>query len=387
MYEQLYSGGIMTLNQKTDFFLDMRDWSERKLKLLRNYVAAASKIMRSSYYVDGFAGSGIYEDGSMGSPVRIAELALSYEREEKNYSIKCINVEQDKERFANLEASTSKYGGTVLNLQGTFVENSDKIVREVKSQPVICFLDPFGIKGIDWETIEKIINRGPYAPTDIWIRFDTQMVARLYGFYNSTSPGAEKKFDILPKVFGFKDKHDLYKHLSGSTSQERLQKGIDLYGQQLIQCFSKFRGTGFAACYPIKTLNNQCKYYLMFATAHEMGAILASETVYGVEETYQREAQEFKERQARQLSLFSLDPTEEEIFQKKVEELQDDIWKACKGETLSRTNIYITIWEKWFGRIKGKHMTAALNQLTNNGYILNVEGPISRSNSMIKFRS
>src|SRR5215467_4739455 len=168
------------------FFDELKEWSERKLQLLQKYVDAASKIMGSVkqvYYVDGFAGEGIYDDNSKGSPVRAVELARSYEKNGKPYSLRCINIEEDGKRFANLEATTADFSELVLNLPGTFVDNIDRILQEVSNRPVICFLDPFGIKGIDWSAVERLIKRGPYSFTDIWVRFDTYSLSRLYGWY------------------------------------------------------------------------------------------------------------------------------------------------------------------------------------------------------------
>src|SRR6266545_2254080 len=96
-----------------DFFDELKEWSERKLQLLERYIEAASKIMGSVYYVDGFAGEGIYEDGSKGSPVRAAELALRYQQDAKPYILKCINVEEDEKRFTNLQATTARFGNLI----------------------------------------------------------------------------------------------------------------------------------------------------------------------------------------------------------------------------------------------------------------------------------
>src|SRR5258708_6530590 len=96
-----------------DYFDELKEWSERKLKLLEDYVTAASKIMGiigQVYYIDGFAGEGIYDDGSRGSPVRIAELAQCYQKEVKPYSLRCINIEESRKRFANLQAATVEFG-------------------------------------------------------------------------------------------------------------------------------------------------------------------------------------------------------------------------------------------------------------------------------------
>ncbi len=296
-------------------------------------------------------------------------------------------MEEDTKRFTNLQSTTAKFGNLVLNLQGTFVDNIDRILQEVGNQAVICFLDPFGIKGIDWVAVEKIINRGRVAPTDIWIRFDTQILSRLYGFFNSRTVGADKKFGVLLRVFGVDNREHLYALLQGKTVEERLQKALNLYEKKLAESFRDVRGAGFAASYPIRSLHGQCKYYLFFATSHQKGAILASEVICGMEETYQRELQEYKDRQAYQLTLFDIDPTEEEIFQEKVNLLQSDIWKVCKGKNLQRIDIYISIWEKWFGKIKSKHMTSALKYLKDNGYILEINGAMSNDKTRFKFRN
>jgi three-Cys-motif partner protein len=150
-----------------DFFDRMHEWSERKLQLLQRYIDPAAKILGSIkqiYYVDGFAGRGTYRDGAIGSPIRIAELAQQFEREGKSYSFRCINVEENDEYFANLQEETAKFGRTVQNLHGKFAGHLDHILQVMGNQPAIFFLDPFGIKGIDWSAIRKIINRA--APTD-----------------------------------------------------------------------------------------------------------------------------------------------------------------------------------------------------------------------------
>src|SRR6266480_7730958 len=365
-----------------NFFDIMHEWSERKLQLLTQYVDPAAKILgriNQIYYVDGFAGRGTYRDGAIGSPIRIAELAQQYKREGKTYSFRCINVEEDDDYFTNLQKETAKFGSIVQNLHGRFADHLDYILRVIGTQPAIFFLDPFGIKGIDWSAIRKIINRA--APTDLWIRFDYIDVRRLDGNYEVN----EKKFDILPTVFGIQDEEYLHSLLaSGDTSGDRIQTCMELYRDQLEREFKRAKRTGYADAYAIKSLTGQDKYYLIFATAHEKGRVLASNIVYGVEENYQRELQEYQELQelegvqAEQLYLIPpIEPTVEEIFQDKVTHLKADIWRKCKGQKLSRINIHASILKKWFGRIKASHMTEALKALKDDGYILEVSGSIS----------
>src|SRR5947209_11865077 len=109
----------MPQQAKEDYFDVMHEWSGRKLKLLKAYVESAARILGSInriYYVDGFAGKGMYLDGSKGSPIRIAELAQQFESEGKPYSFRCINVEENEEYFANLEAERAKISCIVANI-------------------------------------------------------------------------------------------------------------------------------------------------------------------------------------------------------------------------------------------------------------------------------
>src|SRR5579875_3323426 len=124
----------MSQPSQPDFFDKMHEWSERKLKLLEQYVEPAAKILGSIkqiYYVDGFAGRGTYRDGAKGSPIRIAELSERFEREGKTYTFKCINVEQNDDYFANLQKETAKFGSIVQNLHGRFADQLDLILRTV----------------------------------------------------------------------------------------------------------------------------------------------------------------------------------------------------------------------------------------------------------------
>lgn len=375
-----------------DFFDLMHEWSERKLQLLTQYVDPAAKILGSIeqiYYVDGFAGRGTYRDGAIGSPIRIAELAQQFQREGRTYSFKCINVEENDEYFANLQKETAKFGSIVQNLHGRFVGQLDRILRIIGKQPAIFFLDPFGIKGIDWSAIQKIINRS--APTDLWIRLDPKDVRRLDGNYETN----EKKFELLTEVFGIQDGPRLHSLLdSGSTSEERIGDCVELYRKQLAQEFKKAKGSGYADSYTIKSLSGQDKYYLMFASAHEKGIVLASNVVCGVEEKYQIELLEYQalqregRLQAVQLSLFEEEePTEEKIFEEKVTQLKNYIWKKCKGQNLTRITIHARVLDIWFGRIKRPHMTQALKTLKDEGFILSVNGNIGDEKAIFKFKA
>ena len=371
-----------------DFFIELKDWSERKLQLLDKYLSASSKILGSIdkvYYVDGFAGAGIYSsDGSKGSPIRAAEIAQKYHQEKRLYSLVCVNVEDDKDNFANLEASTSSFGSLVKNYHGTFVDNVDQILQLIGTHPAIFFLDPFGVKDITWDAISKVIQRG--HPTDIWIRFDYYTVRRLDGSFGKSEISEQKKYSRLCDIFGNPDRTHLHSILSGVTPSQRINNAVSLYEERLVNEYKKVRGQGFSGSYKIKALAGRDKYFLVFATAHPLGARIASTTVNSIEETYQRELEEYKEKIRKQPYLFSINPSQEELSNVKVEKLWKDIWDLCRGEKLSRSEIHMRLLPTWFGKIGESHLTQAFRKLISQGKLPPMK-KVSGDNVIFEFRT
>lgn len=380
----------MSIRSSQEFFGELREWSERKLKILEGYLDPFVKVLGSSstiehvFYVDAFAGAGLYRDGEMGSALRAAELAIRYQAEGKQYRLKCINVEADKDNFENLQSNTVEYDDLVLNLFGTFSENIDRILRETAGSPALFFLDPFGVKGINWDLLQRVIHRGDI--TDLWVRFDQTAVLRLAGRYGNTGLGAEKSFSILCDTYGVYDPDLLHKQLASSIPADKKQKAVNLYKEILAKEFRQVRQKGFVAAYPIRSITEQDKYSLIFATGHPRGAIIASELICSTEETYKREVEEYKANRPRQLSLFSRDPSEEEIFQSKILQLADSMESVCKGKNLTRSEIYERILPEWFGKIRATHVTKALKVLQEDGRIKHSNGAPSNRKTVFEFR-
>lgn len=383
----------MTQETANIFFDELKEWSERKLNLLSNYLDSAARILSrfgQVYYVDGFAGKGIYgKDGEPqipGSPLRAIHLAQRCLDESRAYSLQCINIESDPANFQELCRLTAPYSHLVQNFEGTFVDNIDQIIKIVRDKPVVCFLDPFGVDGIDWSAITKLIRR--QAVTDLWIRFDSGEVRRRDGWYGKPDPGADKQFDILCRVYGIYDRSQLHIILDGPTSSDRKTKAINLYLDLLTQEFRKARNEGYAYAYRVGSLEGEEKYHLIGATAGKKGAILASNIVYGVEESYQREVERYKTLNGDgQLHMFAvLDPTEQEVFDAKAKAIEKDIWNSSQGKKLSRLDIHVQLLSTRFGIIKGPHITQALKNLQKAGYIVHADGQFSNDATVFTFR-
>lgn len=373
-----------------EHFEELKEWSERKHTLLIKYLVGFVRILGGAtkdrvYYVDGFAGPGIYEDGAKGSPILAAEYAKA--TDEKHYQLYCVNVEEDEDNFRNLIQSTIPYQDKVTNYLGSFGDHISFILEQISNFPTIFFLDPFGVKGLEWQYVYPILRRTPI--TEILLRINPKDISRLAGFVDSNSRDSAKKCKILTDLYGFTDSSQWEQiwHTEGSEGMLRM------YKDRLLKAMSVPGRGAYICTYAIRSIDGTIKYHLLFATRHPKGAILMSDVIYGREKCYERDVESYKQeclenQPFRQASLFdSADfvPSEEEILTKLVSDLKEDIWQIFAGKTATRETIHLKMLrQRWFGRIGKREMTRALKELEeNDGRIVDRSG--TRSDPHTKF--
>lgn len=375
-----------------DFFAELKEWSERKLTIIKKYVDAASRILGSFdplYYVDGFAGRGNYGTDATGftegSPLQAAKYAEELRAQGKTYRLHCINVEIDRANFDQLCALTSPFSSVTTNYLGEFVDYVPSIIGIVRAKPVVCFIDPFGVKGMDLNALEEFIKRD--AITDLWIRLDVNEVFRRDGYYERTEPGADKQFDIIMRVFGYTDAAALHRDLGIPDSLGRHELALDLYRNRVRMLFEAHQGKGFVESYPIRSITGEHKYDLICATANPKAIVLSSNIVHDVEANYQYDVEWYKKNQPDfQPSLFDdTEPTVIEIDNLKAEKLSDRIAASFAGQIISRNEIHAAMVHNNFGGFKRPHMTKALKLLDARGKIGSHSGLLSDEDTVISF--
>jgi hypothetical protein len=147
-----------------------------------------------------------------------------------------------------------------------------------------------------------------------------------------------------------------------------MSNAIDLYIEQLEQTFTRLGKKGFAASYPIISINGQRKYHLIFVCSHFKAATLASNVVNSIEETYQHEKEEYKEHLTGQMSFFTSEINEKQIFEEKVKKLRDALLNLPKNKPTYREELHYELMirdRSWFGKIGRKHLTQSLKELLN----------------------
>lgn len=326
-------------------------WSRWKHAILIEYLKAMTVILRGTvYFVDGFAGPGKYiEDGSTGSPVLAARHAHILSASNADYSLKCINVESIEGVFHNLMESTETYGQYVENLHGEFGTFVPKIVEKIGVQPTLFFLDPIGLKGLEWNSLMPILERE--SITELLIRFDAQTALRLTG-------GDAKLHQTFNRIMGENDSRYWQTYLSQSENlpQDRRDALTNAYEDKLGTYFP------FVGRIPIRSSDETLKYFLLFATRNAKGMQVMNDVCSKVQGLRDRTLDEEGARpRFRQLNF--LEPSPEEKFTNELEALKESILLELRdGRSYARDELRGRVASRGdnFGRFSGSQFTAVL---------------------------
>lgn len=200
--------------------LTYRPYTQLKLKILKEYLDFWARVFFSQaskhknwkeyqtiYYVDCFAGRGKYhkdkkENIVNGSPLMALECALKFQRQQKYYGIKmnCIFIEKTKKSSKDLEDFCKGYKEKVdykIYKEKDFNDIISEIVSAINYHPAFFFIDPYGIKELKKESLEKIVNRK--GATDILLNYIKGGVERITGLIKKKVP------DILNQEISSRD--------------------------------------------------------------------------------------------------------------------------------------------------------------------------------------
>jgi len=151
-----------------------------KHTLLRNYISLFVGKLGSThdvvYYLDGYAGPGVYADGTAGSPKLAIEIA---ELVEDIRDLKCVFVEKNAANVAALEALVASELPDGIVFSGALEDHLDTIIEMSDSHPLLAFIDPFGL-GLTFEQLKRLGNR-TNSKTDIIMNVSLSALRRVGG--------------------------------------------------------------------------------------------------------------------------------------------------------------------------------------------------------------
>jgi three-Cys-motif partner protein len=357
-----------------EFFQHRREWSRWKHRLLQRFLGQFAGIVGSThkrvYYVDGFAGEGRYKDPPEdGSPVIAAKIAAD-DTIKRSYQLRCINVEPD--HYKALCESTSEFPSTlVANLEGTFQDNLDAILKETGNDPALFFLDPMGHVGMEWDVVKRLAARSRDAITDVLLNFYITSIDRHAGFLRSTDVSAQAFVRRLDALFGTAEWQQVWTDTPNQT--ERIIRLSDLYMGRLLAAFSSSSSQSVTARYPVRTIEGDLKYYLMFGTRHIRGGRAMSEAVFRVSLEYDKAcviARNAARAKNPQVSIFGPEPepNPDEIDRAIATKLASDIRQNVQlNKSFSLDDLEELLLPRWFGQAIQKHYLQACESLVNSG--------------------
>lgn len=276
----------------------------------------AGALPKSLWFIDAFAGAGRDEQGTPGSPLIAAGIALEinkahYKSWGKTSGMHVLAIEAHAGRFQQLKQALEPYASVAEVRDGKLQDLIDKLIPFLRKNnaPALFFLDPFGIHGLDASLLPQILGS---ERTEILLLFSDEGAVRLAGKAEAKVPTREELLakrregrlsfgdevdaqldeldrlevekiiaghasnpraaDILDVTFGGKD----WRKVAESTpAPERRQAFVRLYKEVLIEA-----GAKYVLPFAITTGEGRHKYTLMHASTHSSASAAMKEAMH-----------------------------------------------------------------------------------------------------------
>ena len=152
------------MGNKGEFFKKKKEWSKIKDRILDYYLEPyIPKIIftrKPLTIIDCFAGKGRFDDGNDGSPFIISDKIKSNFNNRYYIDINCVFIE--KVYFKELKKNLEKYEFSEV-WEGTFEDNFFKLLNLDSNGNVFLYVDPYGIKSLDFKRFRQIKNKKFYS--------------------------------------------------------------------------------------------------------------------------------------------------------------------------------------------------------------------------------
>jgi three-Cys-motif partner protein len=355
------------------FFNSLQIWSKRKHRILAKYLvpfsAKVGSISSEIFCVDGFAGQGVYGDGSEGSPLLMAHVADEAAGRSKPIHLRLINVESKRGNFEVLSRATKPWveRGIVKNLKGRFDRKMPEIMSAIGNSPAFVFLDPYGPGPIHLNYLRPLLERSQ-SVTEFIINFNAEGLRRMAEFLNA-DPQTEQfrkaritSINHTTEILG----RDRWKQVFSDPLIDARRRKKFLV-QDYMDTLSQF---GYkVVAYPIRqSLGAVAKYYLVYCTRHRDGIFLMNGLIRREEDEI---AKEYYTRGA-QNPLF--DEVEAEVISRRRELRNLIAIHAEEKKRLTRGGIMTHFVNIKFGQYHDTDYRAAVQQLIEEGVLVTSTG-------------
>ncbi len=302
------------------------NWSAKphtaaKIKLVEEYLTRWVRVLGFAgagefYIIDGFAGPGKYENDVQGSPIAMVKATLrSRPLATMAKAFELIFVEADEKVFEHLTNHIGKLpnvDGVNINLfnsefEAAFPEIKRKFPRGfTTSSPLFVFLDPFGAKGISWQTVAELLSS---RTSEVLINFDADGIGR-----------NKDNEELMDTVMG---DHDWRKDRVGVSLSTFCRRLVARYKRNL----RKLQRVDYAFSFEMRTKANSLDFFLIFASQSPKGLIEMKQAMKSIDQSGEYR---FSDALIGQESFFKFDDPEDHW---------ENTWKEFRGKTIKREDV------------------------------------------------
>lgn len=368
----------MSVEDRGKFFEGLKPHSWAKVKLLESYITLWIRkitlgLRKKCLICDTFAGEGIYEDGTFGSPIIIINSALDYLKQKlpRHEDVYLTFIESDKckylklrniiEKKFNCKLIDNKFNNVRQNLYiVVFNSTHNELLDNLQSSvcdlmPSLFFINPFGFKDISFSGITNMLNK--YTSCEVIINF-------MYEEFNrfKSNSGID---EALTGFFG-SDTSCIKKDTENMNSRERRNYIIDKYKENLLRS-----GVKYTLDFDIqKDESTAYKMALVFSSNSKYGFNTMKETMFKLSKNIQFEYRTHENSELTIFSGFEMDMA--------IEEMANILYENFKGKIVSHERIetYCTYHEF----IPDNMVTKLLKNLSSNGKITIIKNGIEKKN-------
>ncbi|OLT21168.1 hypothetical protein BJF81_15655 [Ornithinimicrobium sp. CNJ-824] len=288
---------------------DIAPHTSAKHQIMRKYLGGwFPKLGMGTYssgrviFLDGFAGPGVYSDGTEGSPTIALRELMNHPSKHaitRKSEVVFIFNEKDKKRYRILEEQLvnleAEYGGWGNNVRVHAVDASfDELVDELldgiegtgkKLAPTFAFVDPFGYKDVSIEKLARLLR---YEKCELFIYFDFNSVQRF-----ATAGNVDEAFN---RLYGTGE----FKQAPATGDPDRPRFLLELYERQLRDVV----GFPYVQAFRMVNMQGKTNNYMIFCSRHLDGLDLMKKAMWSVSPTGDFK---FEDRMAGQDILVGLD--------------------------------------------------------------------------------
>ncbi|MFH1661797.1 MAG: three-Cys-motif partner protein TcmP [Candidatus Falkowbacteria bacterium] len=295
---------------------ELEPHTNTKHEILKRYLQRWLPILgtfnKGLFYIDGFAGPGVYTNGEKGSPIIAIKTAIDLIKEERlKTTLYCLFIEKDPERCKILEREINQIDipkQIKIKIKNKdFLSSMDDVLnnRLIKVLPTLIFIDPFGFSHTPFCLIKKIMMNNI---CDFFINFNYEEIERFLSL-------SEQENNFI-NFFGCEE----WKRALILKNKDKRKFLHDLYIKQL----HKEAGIKYIRSFTMINKSNKIDYFLFFGTNSIKGLEKIKEVLWKID------------KDSGNVFSDTTNPNQPKLFTSSYfNDLQKEIIKKFKGEAVT----------------------------------------------------